>query len=402
MSPFLHKARQWGGNLLLTLFFLVLMLDPTATVLNVKDKFFILVVAYNLIFFRPSFRFFPHIIMVFAAVTCSFVLGQLQGNGVDMDHVLAVYKAFAPLILLLWVHHYDFVRLTLFPSLITALVVCVIYALCAYDERLEGAIYLFTKSHDEMIMMSHRYILGFKVFGIYYKSFLALSFALFSYYYTIYNKPRFWYLKLVPVAIMTFAFFVSGTRATMLLPFFIIVLVGYRSIGRLRRWKYLFYPMLALLAVVFIVAVVVLASERTEASNAIKYGHLISYKHLFEHNPLYMLIGQGVGTRFYSQGFHRLTYTTEWTYLEILRQYGLFAIPVLFTLLFPLASMWRGRRDSYCFGIMGTYVAYLLIAGTNPLLISSTGMAVVLCAYSFICREPSKLSEADETTSASS
>jgi hypothetical protein len=33
---------------------------------------------------------------------------------------------------------------------------------------------------------------------------------------------------------------------------------------------------------------------------------------------------------------------------------------------------------------MGTYIAYLFIAGTNPLLISSTGMLMVLSAYSYM------------------
>ncbi len=383
-------VRQWCGNALLFLFFLVLMLDPTGTILHVKDKVFIVVVAYNVFFFRPNFRFLPHIMLVFAAVTCSFLSGLLQSNGVDMDEALAVYKAFAPLILLLWVHHYDFIRVSLFPSLITALVVITIYCFCAYDERIEGAIYMYMKSHDDTAMMSHRYLLGVKVFAIYYKSFVTLTFALFYYYYRIYNHRKHWYFTIIPVAILTFAFLASGTRATMLLPFFVLGLVGYRTIGKLRRWKYAFYPMLVVFAIAFIAMIVVLASERGEVSNSIKYGHLISYEHLFEHNPLYMLVGQGIGTRFYSQGFHRLTYTTEWTYIELIRQYGLFSILILFTLFYPLLQMWRYHKDSYCFGLMGTYVAYLLVAGTNPLLVSSTGMVVVLNAYSAACMEEKK------------
>ncbi len=376
------KLRQWGGNVLFTLFFLVLMLDPTSTILHLKDKFFILVVGYNLLFFRPSFRFLPHIFLVYVAVTCSFISGQLQGNGMDMDEALAVYKAFAPLLLLLWAHRYDLVKLTLLPAIVTALVVCVLYGLCSYDDLYEGAIYYFMKTHDNTAMMSHRYLLGVKIFAIYYKSFVSLSFALFYFYYKLYNNPRRWYLTLLPVLILTFAFLVSGTRATMLLPFFVAGLVGYRSIARMRRWKYAFYPALVLFGLAFVLMVVVLASEKTEASNIIKYGHLISFQHLFEHHPLYLLVGQGIGTSFYTIGFHKMTVTTEWTYLELLRQYGLFALLVLFAILYPFKSMWQHRRDSYCFGLMGTYFAYLLVAGTNPLLFSSTGMILVLCAYS--------------------
>ncbi len=371
---------------MLFLFILVLMLDPTSTILHIKDKVFIVVVAYNIVFFRPSFRYLPHIMLVFAAVTCSLVSGMLQGNGVDMDEALAVYKAFAPLILLLWVHHYDFIRLSLAPAIITALVVCAIYWLCSTYEWMDDVIYKFMRAHDDTVMMSHRYLLGVKIFGVYYKSFVALTFVLFYYYYKIYNDRKRWYLTIFPVAILTFAFLVSGTRATMLLPFFVIALVGYRSIGQLRQWKYAFYPLLALFAVAFIVMIVVFASERGEASNIVKYGHLTSYMQLFEQHPLYMLVGQGIGTRFYTIGFHRFTFVTEWTYLELLRRYGLFSILILFTVLFPLKQMWQHRRNSFCFGLMGTYVAYLLMAGTNPLLFSSTGMIVILTAYSYICK----------------
>ncbi len=380
-----NKLRQWGGNVLFTLFFLALMLDPTSTILHIKDKLFVLVVAYNVVFFRPSFRFFPHILLVYVAVACGFITGEMQNGVADLDYILSVCKAFAPLLLLLWAHHYDFVRLTLGPALVTALVACVIYGLCTYDEHTEGLIYAYMKEHDDTIMMSHRYLLGFKVFAIYYKSFVSLAFALFYFYYQIYNHPRRWYLTLLPVAILTFAFLVSGTRATMLLPFFVIVLVGYRSVSRMGRWRYALYPLIACAAVLFVSALVLFASETSEASNTIKYGHLLSFQDLFERNPLYLVFGQGVGTGFYSKGFHRMTNTTEWSYLELLRQYGLFCLPILFVLAYPFADMWRRRRDNFCFGIMGTYLAYLLVAGTNPLLIGSTGMIMILCAYSYNC-----------------
>ncbi len=381
-----HKLRKWGGNTLFFLFILVVMLDPTNTVLHLKDKAFVLLVAYNMVFFRPSFRFLPHILIVLFGVTIAFVLGIIQVNGVNYDEVLSIYKAFSPLILLLWVHHYDVIKLSLLPSLITSLVVLTIYILCSYDERIEGAIFLYMKQHDEMIMMSHRYLLGVKIFGLYYKSFVCLTFALFFFYYKVYNVKRWRFLNIIAACLLSFAFLVSGTRGTMLMPFFMIALVGYRTVSNMRFGRYIFYPVLLLFAVVFIGMVVLLASEKSEASNAIKYAHLLSYQELFTEHPQYMLFGQGPGTRFYSQGFHRMTYTTEWTYIELIRQYGLFSLLILFTLLYPLRSMWKHRKDSFCFGIMGTYVAYLLVAGTNPLLISSTGMQVLLCAYSFICK----------------
>ena len=189
---------------------------------------------------------------------------------------------------------------------------------------------------------------------------------------------------ILAIAFLSFAFFVSGTRSSMLLPFFMIGFVSYSSISRLRQAKYYVYPILCFFGVLFLLFIAILAMEKTEASNLIKYAHLTSYANLFTEHPLYLLFGQGPGTMFYSIGFGRYTTVTEWTYLEMIRNYGVFCIPMLCVILLPIRVFWKQRRNNYTFGIMGTYIAYLFIAGTNPLLISSTGMLMVLSAYSYM------------------
>ncbi len=383
-----QRLIQWGGNLLFTLFIMTVMLDPTNTVLGLRSKVYALLLAYNVFFFRPNFRFIPHIIVMLVAVTISYILSMLQGNGPDIDAVFSAYLAFAPLLLLLWIHHYDMVRLSLFPAMCTAIVVICIFVASSYDERIEGFIYSFMLQHDHMIMMTHRYLMGVKVFGIYYKSFVCLMFALFYYYYHFRYAERHKWLYVFPVALFTFAFFLSGTRATMLFPFFMMVVVGYQSVIRMRTAKYFFYPILVAGAICFLGIVLILAMERGEESNTIKFAHLVSYKDLFVNHPQYVFLGQGVGTRFYSVGFHRLTDITEWTYLEILRQYGLGSLLVLAVICYPLYPLWQHRNDLFSLGIMCTYVAYLFVAGTNPLIFSGIGMQCLLCAYGHVSRLP--------------
>lgn len=381
-----EKLRHWTGCFLFTLFFLVVIIDPTDTILGLKSKTFVLLVAFNMIAYRPSFRFLPHILVVYFAVTVSHMLSVFQGNSPGVENVMATYISFTPLILLLWVHHYDLLKLTLFPAMVAAIVVCVIFVLCTNDERLEGIIYLFMTQHNHTIMMSHRYILGVEIFGVYYKSFVCLGMPLFWLYYTLYNSHT-WKRRialLLPVGIMTFAFLVSGTRATMLLPFYTIALVSYKQFAAMRTGKYFLYPLLAGFVLCFFLMLFMMASEKGESSNIIKFGHIVSYKELFDQHPIYLLLGQGPGTRFYSEGFHRLTTETEWTYLEIIRQYGLMGLLIMFTLLYPFYALWKHHSSSYFVGIMGAYLAYLMIAGTNPLLFSSTGMQIVLCIYSIV------------------
>lgn len=382
-----ERLRQWTGNFLFTLFFLVVMVDPTNTILGIKSKVFVLLVIFNMVFFRPSFRFLPHILAVYFAVTIAYMISIIQGNHPDFDSVIATYTAFSPLILLLWVHHYNLLKLSIFPAMVVAIIVCLILGFSSYDERFEGAIYLFMNTHDNTAMMTHRYILGTKIFGIYYKSFICLILPLYWLYYILYNNHT-WkrWAVLLPTVIMTCAFLTSGTRATMLLPFFMIALVSYKRFATMRTGKYFLYPVLAGFFICFLLMVFVLASEKTEASNIIKYAHLISYKDLFDQHPIFLIIGQGPGTSFFSQGFHKLTDVTEWTYIEIIRQYGLASILIFFTILYPTYALWKYRKSGYVMGIIGAYIACLAIAGTNPLLISSTGMQIVSVAYSIIIR----------------
>ena len=81
-----------------------------------------------------------------------------------------------------------------------------------------------------------------------------------------------------------------------------------------------------------------------------------------------------------------MTYTTEWTYMELLRNYGIFSLLIFAVMVYPLTQLYKLRRDRRVAAMMFAYIFYLLIAGTNPLLISSTGMLVLLTIYSYTQR----------------
>ena len=127
-----------------------------------------------------------------------------------------------------------------------------------------------------------------------------------------------------------------------------------------------------------------LASETSEYSNSIKYAHVGSYIDLFIEHPQYLLFGQGPGTEFYTEGFRAYVVRTEWTYLDLVRNYGIGSLMIMSVFIFPLWRLRKSLSDNYVFGIYCTYIIYLFIAGTNPLLMSSTGMAVILAIYSFM------------------
>ena len=65
---------------------------------------------------------------------------------------------------------------------------------------------------------------------------------------------------------------------------------------------------------------------------------------------------------------------------------GVFMLLIMTTLLYPLFAMQKYFKKDITLGIAISYGLFIFISGTNPLLISSTGMAVVLMAFAYISR----------------
>ena len=77
------------GNWLFVLFILILTVDPTSSLLHMKDIMFILLVAYNMVCFRPDFSKLPLIIALFSAVIFSWLSGTIQEAELDMKETFA-------------------------------------------------------------------------------------------------------------------------------------------------------------------------------------------------------------------------------------------------------------------------------------------------------------------------
>ena len=201
-------------------------------------------------------------------------------------------------------------------------------------------------------------------------------------YYCVTKGERTW-SRWIACAIILFYFTFSGTRTTMLVPFFIIGITIYTTFKDNPKAKLFFYPILLIGGIMFLYLIFLLASDTHEASNLVKYGHIASYTELFENNPIYLLTGQGPGAYFYSEGFGKYVLQTEWTYLELVRWFGVFSILIVGVFFWPLITFWKYRSDNLTFSLLGAYLAYLIIAGTNPLMSSSTGMMALIIAYSY-------------------
>ena len=374
------------GNFLFFVLLLVLMLDPGGSILQMKDKVFIIFLLYNVLFFKPDFRMLIPILGVFFVLSFGFIVAILQESSIDYDFLLGTFKGMAPLFLLLWVHHYDVLKISRAPAILTCVVILVIYGFVVSNPLIERGLFYYSKEHNEMVMLTTRNLLGVKVFGMYYRSIVSIIPVLYLVLYHTHEAHRHRFFQVLISLVLIATFFISGTRAMMLTPLFILGVVAYRSIAASRRSKYFLYPALALLLIAFFWLVFLLATQEGDKSNAIKYGHLESYADLFNSHIEYFLWGQGTATTFYSEGFQRIVPLTEWIYIDLLRNYGLFSLIVLAVYFYPLFFFFRQRNDHFTKGLAVTYLCFLLIAGTNPFLLNSQGMCVLWMMYAHVAK----------------
>jgi hypothetical protein len=328
-----------GGNILYSLLIFIFVADPTNTILGLKSVVFALLLLYSMVFFKPDWSNLRCLFIPILSVLVSWILAVMQGQYVDMTELKAVIIAFAPLSLLMWSANYDVIKLSVLPVTIAAIVVLVLFWYVSFVPEFEAPLYLYMGKHDDTMMMSNRAFLGFSFFSMYLKS--AVSFLpVFAFVlYKALNQKRFRLLNVLVIVILLHMFIISGTRSSMLLPILLACIILFIYCRNGRYMRYAVYPTVVLFCFLFLILLVMLLMEKDEVSNLVKYGHLTSYKTLFSEHPEYLLFGQGPGTSFYSLGFKGMAIRTEWTYLELIRNYGILCLPILYVIVLPLYKL---------------------------------------------------------------
>ena len=385
--------RRYTGNALFILYILIITIDPTNTITHLKNVVFFLLLAYNAVVYKPDFKMLPAFLLVLFPVVFGYLSASVQMNPMGQEELTATFKAVAPLLLLFWVKRYDVVRLSIIPALLAAFIMLLLHVCVHLIKDMEFLLYTYSVAHNGMLNISTRSFLGFNVFGIYCNSFYCLLFSLYTFLFYLLRDKRLLYL--LGTVLLSVPFVMGGTRSVILLPFVLLAAVAYVMFSKGKYMKYLGYPVLAAFLMAILVVIVLLATQKGDESNTLKYGHLLSYMELFTQHPEYILFGQGPATSFYTVGFARMTTQTEWSYIELVRNFGLGSLLILAVYVYPLWGMYRRRSNDYVKGAMAAYFIYLLIAGTNPLLLTSTGTFILLCAYSILGKYPVKAENSD-------
>lgn len=121
-----------------------------------------------------------------------------------------------------------------------------------------------------------------------------------------------------------------------------------------------------------------------EVSNNVKIGHFYSYIDAL--NISNGVFGEGLGSYYYSSGKYALTQHTEITPLDMARYLGIPLAIMFFTiLLIPRIKLIYIRNFEFVYSI--SFMLYLVLSVTNPVLINSYGMLVVVWYWSKL-RDP--------------
>jgi hypothetical protein len=295
------------------------------------------------------------------------------------DAPLALLKSFLFLFIVpvLISEDIDLMSLMIRTGVFVALATLAMVAINFFAPVVFLVLYDFTIAKQIAIVSPSRDVLGMGLGAFFYKTapLMIFPFAYYSWRF-IETSGRRW-TSIAMTLLYGAALVYSGTRANILGAMFVFGALALMRVRRSVGWPAA-AALTVLILLIILVTVVPKALDTQEISNVVKLGHLHSYEEELNTRWAALLWGEGANTAFYSQGVQDWTILTELTYLEVIRLFGL---PV--TIVFGAGLIWIGYllvvRSVVPVAI--AYAAYLVISGSNPLLIGSTGMLMVCAAW---------------------
>ena len=360
------------------LFLVVLSLDPTGFHSRLKDLLFVALVIYGAIYclkrrqyLAPINRitFVTVLLIPLWGMLIAFITGELDDAAYATSQVrsmlyvsiflFVVTMRLNVLLKAIWIN-----------GIVMAVVTLILFFLSELGGVFLAVIYDYCNASDNFTMAYKRNFLGFTINGLYYK---AGSLIIFSFIYNLYQyKGKF---KLFFSVILFLSLMVAGSRTPMLVQLLILLVYLYDKniIGKFMTRLSVLFLIGGLVMVTYL-----LATQEKEESNEVKYDNFESYVENMSEKG-HLLWGAGLGSQFYAKGRGLKLSYSELSYMDIIRIYG---IPVGFGFIFlffaPCFWLWKYFPRSqflkrYCLG----YVLFLILSGTNPLLLGSIGLTAL-------------------------
>ncbi len=380
-----HGVQSGWLNFILLLLLISCVFDPADKVLGLKVWLFILGWVFTLILYfwsREQMRMPPGLLMyvaLFILIPTLSIIWYYITNGAEPFEGFAMLKGYIliTLAVLLFLNRVNLLpRLCAVLTVLALMIIGVFLALQLFPE-FYGLLYVLGPSTGILFMDNRAYSSNLTLLQVYFVTspMLAISIA---YYYSIAKScPRagakwlLWGAVTINVAAMLLAGTRNNILAAILLPIALaFIYAKHKIMGAL----------FGLVAVASLTAVFTDELQAffnpTERANQIKLSMLSDYASAFS-DPLTLLFGQGLGAyvAMESRGY---VYVTELTYLEVIRNFGLFGAAIMFSLLlFPVWHAFANNRSHAEKAIAMGYTAYLVMCISNPNMFSSMGVLIL-------------------------
>ena len=190
----------------------------------------------------------------------------------------------------------------------------------------------------------------------------------------------------------------AGTRSNMIGPFIVLGFIMFFNTKNKVLFSTVVIFALLLFVSVFGSTIYEVLSLK-EDSNSSKLILLQDYADAFN-DPVTLIFGQGFGA-YYQWGIRGYYFTSELSYLELIRVYGLiFGTIMAGLILYPILFVMTSKREIPNRASIIGFTVYMAIAAVNPLIFSSLGMTIISAFMANIFRsrefyavyEPTKLS----------
>lgn len=371
--------------ILLSLFFFVIAIDPSGTILGIKEILFVFLFTSGLCNNMLTNKVQKDLILIigFALIlpTYGILISLLRGNFADQEYAFGHLKSFLFILItfvLIQINIHKIFKIMFWGGTTLAILTCLIFIIYLLNEELFSLVY--SQTYDMgMVIISRREYYGIPLQGVYMKAGPLIIFStIYSMYFYKENILKYFF-----IAINLFALFVAGSRTPMLIAALLLIIFFFDKKVFGKKSSYIF---LIIMFCSLSMLILILASEKQEHSVIDKSLNLYSYIDNIFHGSN-SIFGAGLGSVFWANGKAKYISNSELTYLDLLRDYGIILGTLLiFVVYYPIIICLKSNiiRDiKYNRFIIG-YLLYMILAGTNPLLISSTRMFVWAVGLSIV------------------
>lgn len=371
----------------LMLFLLSCIFDPADRLLGLKVQLFLLSWLVGLTFAissREKLQIHVGLIvytLLFLLVPTLSIAWYWLVNGGEPFEGVQLFKGYLLITLgvLLFLYRVDLLRQLAAVLTMLAVSVILVFVLVSIRPELYAAVYAFGASTGVVMLDNRDYGSGLVLQQIYFVTspMLAISVA---YYFELARTSQTRRAKLKCLALMLtsiVAMLLAGSRnniaVAVTLPLALLVL---HSKHKIRNAVLCGILAAALVATFFDELAVLL--DPNEFSNNIKLSLLRDYSEAFN-DPIDLLFGRGLGAyQAWEARGGAYYFVSELTYLELLRNFGVFGGLVMSALLlFPLLYAFVINTSFNQKHIVVGYAFYLLMCISNPNLFSSMGILIL-------------------------